>query len=121
VHDDLIANIGRWNEFSSALGEIHDLGEVVVMPGLINAHCHLDYTDFAGRIPHSRNFPDWVKTMLSFKAHWSYIEYAQSWLRGAKMCLASGITTVVDIEAVPELLPEVWDATPLRILSLFEM
>src|SRR5436190_21453969 len=87
VHDGLIANIGRWNEFSSSLGEIHDLGEVVVMPGLINADCHLDYTDFAGRIPASRSFPDWVKTMLSFKAHWSYTDYAQSWLHGAKMCL----------------------------------
>src|SRR4051812_8595995 len=88
VRDGLITNIGAWNEFSSS-GEIYDLGDVVVMPGLINAHCHLDYTDFAGRIPPSRSFPDWVKTMLSFKAHWSYTDYAQSWLRGAKMCLAS--------------------------------
>src|SRR5581483_1013753 len=30
-------------------------------------------------------------------------------------------TTVADIEAVPQLLPQIWDSTPLRILSFLEM
>ena len=37
------------------------------------------------------------------------------------MLLRTGTTTVADIEAVPELLPEVWDATPLRVISFLEM
>src|SRR6266516_1763479 len=37
------------------------------------------------------------------------------------MLLRSGTTTVGDIEALPELLPEVWDATPLRVISFLEM
>jgi cytosine/adenosine deaminase-related metal-dependent hydrolase len=37
------------------------------------------------------------------------------------MLLQSGTTTVADIEAVPELLPEVWQATPLRVLSFREL
>jgi cytosine/adenosine deaminase-related metal-dependent hydrolase len=37
------------------------------------------------------------------------------------MLLRSGTTTVADFEAVPELLPDVWSATPLRIVSLLEM
>jgi aminodeoxyfutalosine deaminase len=37
------------------------------------------------------------------------------------MLLRSGTTTVADIEAAPELLPEVWDATPLRIFSYLEL
>lgn len=121
VAEGKIISIGPWDEFAGERKAAWDLGEVVVLPGLINAHCHLDYTDVAGSIPPTRSFPDWVKTMLSFKAHWIYAEYAQSWLNGAKMCLEAGMTTVVDIEAVPELLPEVWEATPLRIVSLFEM
>src|SRR5690242_8400216 len=28
-----------------------DLGDVILLPGLVNAHCHLDYTDMAGHIP----------------------------------------------------------------------
>jgi cytosine/adenosine deaminase-related metal-dependent hydrolase len=94
------------------------------MPGLVNAHCHLDYTGMAGMIPSpssSLNFPDWIKSILSLKAHWSYTEFAASWLKGAKQLLDSGCTTVFDIEAVPELLPDAWESTPLRVISFLEM
>ena len=37
-------------------GEVVDLGEVAVMPGLINAHCHLDYTLMRGAILPAKNF-----------------------------------------------------------------
>ena len=37
------------------------------------------------------------------------------------MLLQSGTTTVADIEAMPDLLPEVWNATPLRVFSFLEM
>lgn len=37
------------------------------------------------------------------------------------MLLRTGTTTVADIEAVPELLPDVWEATPLRVFSFIEM
>jgi cytosine/adenosine deaminase-related metal-dependent hydrolase len=96
----------------------------VLMPGLVNAHCHLDYTGMAGMIPppaSSLAFPDWIKSILSLKAHWSYTEFAASWVKGAKQLLDSGCTAVLDIEAVPELLPEAWDSTPLRITSFLEM
>lgn len=114
--------VGRWRECPVEAGtEVRDLGEVVLMPGLINAHCHLDYTNMAGKIPPPRDFPDWVKTILSFKAHWSFSEYAESWLRGARMLLNSGTTTVADVEAVPELPPETWNSTPLRLISFHEL
>ena len=37
-------------------GEVVDLGEVAVMPGLINAHCHLDYTLMRGAILPAQEF-----------------------------------------------------------------
>ena len=37
------------------------------------------------------------------------------------MLLRSGTTTVGDIEAVPQLLPKMWKATPLRVFSFLEM
>ncbi|HXE41860.1 MAG TPA: amidohydrolase family protein, partial [Candidatus Baltobacteraceae bacterium] len=106
---------------SSRAEEIVDLGEVILMPGLVNAHCHLDYTDMAGQLSRPKTFLDWIPQMLAAKAAWSYTDYAKSWLNGAKMLLQTGTTTVADIEAVPELLPEMWDATPLRIVSFLEM
>jgi cytosine/adenosine deaminase-related metal-dependent hydrolase len=88
---------------------------------LINAHCHLDYTHMAGLFPPQKNFCDWIKLITTEKAHWIFSDYADSWIAGAKMLLQSGTTTVADIEAVPELLPDVWNATPLRVFSFLEM
>ncbi|HXS67230.1 MAG TPA: amidohydrolase family protein [Candidatus Polarisedimenticolia bacterium] len=117
-----ILKVGRWKDFSNSAGEaVIDLGEAILMPGLINAHCHLDYTDMAGLIPPQKSFTDWIRLMLSTKAGWNYSEYAESWIDGAKMLLRTGTTTVADFEAVPELLPDVWSATPLRVISLLEM
>ncbi len=98
-----------------------DLGETILMPGLVNAHCHLDYTDMAGQFPPPKVFSDWLKVITATKAGWTFSDYAQSWIRGAEMLVRTGTTTVGDIEAVPQLLPDVWGATPLRVHSFLEL
>jgi cytosine/adenosine deaminase-related metal-dependent hydrolase len=72
-------------------------------------------------LPPPKNFTDWIPLIMGAKSGWGYSDYARSWLNGAQMLLRTGTTTVGDIEAVPELLPEVWDATPLRVISFLEM
>jgi aminodeoxyfutalosine deaminase len=117
-----IIAVGSWRELSCCgRKETLDLGERVLMPGLVNAHCHLDYTDMAGQFPPPRVFSDWLKLITEAKAGWGYSDYAESWLKGARMLARTGTTTVADIEAVPELLPEVRRATPLRVFSFLEM
>ncbi len=117
-----IAAVGRWRFIRARhSGTMFDMGEMIVMPGLVNAHCHLDYTSMAGLFPPPRSFCDWIKTITTEKAFWSYSDYAESWLAGAGMLLRSGTTTVADIESEPQLLPDVWSATPLRVFSLLEM
>jgi aminodeoxyfutalosine deaminase len=101
--------------------KILDLGDVALLPGLVNAHCHLDYTDMAGELPPPKAFTDWIGSITAAKTAWSYSDYARSWLHGAHQLLNTGVTTVADIEAMPDLLPEVWNATPLRVFSFFEM
>ncbi|HHT9133269.1 MAG TPA: hypothetical protein ACFYD2_00045, partial [Candidatus Avalokitesvara rifleensis] len=39
-----------------ASGEEIDLGEAVIIPGLINAHAHLELTDLEGKIPPPKSF-----------------------------------------------------------------
>jgi cytosine/adenosine deaminase-related metal-dependent hydrolase len=114
--------VGSWPDLKSeAAGEIFDLGEVALLPGLVNTHCHLDYTDMAGELPPPETFTDWIPLITAAKTAWSYSDYARSWLRGAHMLLRNGTTTVADIEAMPDLLPEVWEATPMRVFSFVEM
>jgi cytosine/adenosine deaminase-related metal-dependent hydrolase len=120
--DNRIHAVGPWLDFQAQEGdEIFDLGEVILLPGLINAHCHLDYTDMAGQLPPPRTFTDWIPLITAAKTAWSYSDYARSWLHGANMLLRNGTTTVADIEAMPDLLPDLWDATPLRVFSFLEM
>lgn len=117
-----IVAVGRWSDLAKHEAQgVTDLGESVLLPGLINAHCHLDYTDLVGHIPPPARFTDWIKAMVALKAAWSYSDFAQSWLRGANMLLRSGVTTVADVEAVPELIPDMWWATPLKVISFREI
>jgi aminodeoxyfutalosine deaminase len=123
IHGNRIAEVGRWRDLSAQVSEasVVDLGDAVLLPGLVNAHCHLDYTDMAGQFPPQKSFTDWIKLITTAKSEWSYTEFAESWLRGSKMLVRTGTTTVADFENVPELLPEVWIATPLRVISFLEM
>ena len=115
ISGNRIAAVGSWADIKPRGAEPPvDLGAAVLLPGLINAHCHLDYTGMTG-LPAPRQFSDWIKSLLALKAQAGYTDYAHAWLAGASMLARTGSTTVADIEAVPELLPEVWSGTPLRV------
>ena len=121
-----IVAVEPWTHFTRqashvAHHDVFDLGDVILMPGLINAHCHLDYTAMAGEFLPPKSFTDWIKLITTAKGSWAFSDFAQSWLDGAQMLLRSGTTTVADFESVPELLPDAWSATPLRVFSFLEM
>jgi cytosine/adenosine deaminase-related metal-dependent hydrolase len=44
------------------------LGRVAVLPGLVNAHTHLELSYLHGRIPPAPGFLEWVKPMLAARA-----------------------------------------------------
>jgi cytosine/adenosine deaminase-related metal-dependent hydrolase len=122
ISGNRIRSVGSWLDLRPQANEKPlDLGDVILLPGLVNAHCHLDYTDMAGMLPPPKTFTDWIPLILSAKSGWGYSDYLHSWLNGARMLERTGTTTVADIEIVPDLLPDVWDATPLRVFSFLEM
>jgi aminodeoxyfutalosine deaminase len=75
----------------------------------------------AGQFSPPKIFSDWLKLITTAKGHWSKSDYATSWMNGAQMLLRTGTTTVGDIEAMPELLPEVWNLASVRVVSFLEM
>lgn len=122
VSQGRIQAVGRWADVGKLSAEpVTDLGEVVLLPGLVNAHCHLDYTHLSGQLRPPRAFPDWIKAILTAKSEWTYSDFAASWLAGAAQLLDSGTTTVGNIEAVSEMLADCRAATPLRIHSFLEL
>jgi cytosine/adenosine deaminase-related metal-dependent hydrolase len=44
-----------------------DLGQVALLPGLINAHTHLELSWMRGRVPPASKFSDWVKTLFAVR------------------------------------------------------
>lgn len=44
-----------------------DLGNVAVLPGLINSHTHLELSWLRGRVPPASKFTDWVKTLFAIR------------------------------------------------------
>lgn len=122
LEEGRIAQVGSWADLSGQDGAAwQDLGEVALLPGLVNAHCHLAYTSLARTLPPPSSFTGWIHSMKAAKDAQSGQELRGSWLIGAAMLLHGGVTTVGDVEAFPELLPETVRATRLRVLSFLEL
>jgi cytosine/adenosine deaminase-related metal-dependent hydrolase len=114
-----IRAVGRWDQIRREhSGPVIDLGDTALLPGLINAHCHLEYTDLAGEFLPPRRFSDWLKLIVAAKGVRSNADFAAAWQHGAQMLLRTGTTTVADIAALPDILPQ---PTPLRVFTFLEM
>jgi cytosine/adenosine deaminase-related metal-dependent hydrolase len=74
-----------------------DLGDTMILPGLINAHCHLEFTALKGRVPHKRSFREWLTAMASQTQSMTRSDIRQSILEGIRESLALGTTTICDV------------------------
>ena len=60
IERDRIVGLGRGRPPS--VGQ--DLGDVVLLPGLVNAHTHLELSWLSGKVPPADTMPDWVRGLL---------------------------------------------------------
>ncbi len=104
IEDDRIAAVGRHAEVLSRGGEVTDLGEVVILPGLINAHCHLDYTSLRGLIAPQRSFADWIRQINGLRRELTEEDYLESIARGFAEAKRWGTTAIANVESMPTLL-----------------
>ena len=44
-----------------------DLGDVILMPGLVNAHTHLEFSDLSAPLPAGDNFADWIRAVIGYR------------------------------------------------------
>jgi cytosine/adenosine deaminase-related metal-dependent hydrolase len=108
VSDDRIDDVGKFDEITSRnAGEIIDLGEQALLPGLINAHCHLNYTCLRGKIPPQKSFADWIRAINTEKANLSPKDYLASIDDGFAEAKRFGTTTIANLTAFPELIPKI--------------
>jgi aminodeoxyfutalosine deaminase len=114
ISGNRIIDVGRFPEISArhSKQEIIDLGEQALLPGLINAHCHLDYTCLRGKIPPQKSFPDWIRAINAEKAKLAGDDYIASITEGFAEAKRCGTTTVANLTAFPELISQI--RSPMR-------
>ena len=91
IEDGRIAAVGTIDE----LGAGDHFAEAAIVPGIVNAHSHLEYAVYAG-FGDGLSFAPWLATHIERKARIDRPEMEAIARLGAAQCLASGITTVGD-------------------------
>jgi cytosine/adenosine deaminase-related metal-dependent hydrolase len=105
VNGDRIAAVGPFDDVRRSYGgEVTDLGEKILLPGLINAHCHLDYTVLRGAIAPKASFADWIRAINAEKAKLTDQDYIESIRSGFDEALRFGTTTIANLTAFPKLI-----------------
>ncbi len=110
-----IIDVGTFAEIRARhSAEVLDLGERILLPGLINVHCHLDYTMLRGRIAPQATFTDWIREINAAKAGLEVEDYLKAITMGAAEARSFGTTSLVNLAAFPRLLARL-PALPLRL------
>jgi cytosine/adenosine deaminase-related metal-dependent hydrolase len=119
VEDSLIREVGSSLPLHPG-EELIDLGDSILLPGLINAHCHLDYTSMRNAIAPPKSFTAWVKKLNSIKRQLSPEDITNSITRGAEEARRFGTTAVCSMAAFPELMSSL-PPLPIRVWWFYEM
>jgi aminodeoxyfutalosine deaminase len=108
VSGNRIVDVGRCDDIKTRnAGNTLDLGEQVLLPGLINAHCHLDYTCFRGKIPSRKSFTEWIRAINAEKATLAPKDYIASINEGFAEAKRFGTTTIANLTVFPELISQI--------------
>jgi cytosine/adenosine deaminase-related metal-dependent hydrolase len=113
VDRNRIVDLGQFGEVKVRnAGEILDLGEQTLLPGLINAHCHLDYTCLRGKIAPQQSFADWIRAINAEKTKLSAQDYVTSINEGFAEARRFGTTTIANLTGFPDLAAQI--EAPIR-------
>ena len=76
--------------------EAHQLGDMAVLPGLINAHTHLEFSHLEQPIPHRGTFASWIANVVAERMQRTHSS-SVSIQRGLDECQNTGTTFVGEI------------------------
>ena len=92
IEDGRVATVGTIAE----LGAGDHFADAAIVPGLVNAHTHLEYAVYAG-FGDGLSFGPWISTHVERKRRLERSDMEAIARLGAAECLRSGITTVGDL------------------------
>jgi cytosine/adenosine deaminase-related metal-dependent hydrolase len=105
---------------SPATDRCLDLSDHLILPGFVNAHCHLSLSALRGKVPKCENFTDWVRALLKENLQTPWKIRVQTLHSCAREMLQSGVTTLADTLSEVELLAE-YANLPFRQVVFLEV
>jgi len=115
-----VAWVGEADDPAAPAGPPEDLGAGVLMPGLVNAHTHLELSHLAGRLDASRGFVPWVRDLVARREAAGPEPARQGAAAAIEALVSLGTAAVGDVSndlAHLDLLA----ASPLRAVVFFEL
>ena len=103
IRGERIETVGPANvaERATRGDEIVDLGNVALLPGLVNAHTHLEASDLTAPLGKAgMAFPQWIRRVIAHRAGGAFDAQAAI-VQGLAECLRCGTTTVGEIAVAP--------------------
>ena len=82
-----------------------DLSDCLLMPGFVNAHCHLGLTALEKKLSPAQSFADWIRALISINSSLGDESRVRGIRAGAEEMKRSGVTALGDYVAEPDLLP----------------
>lgn len=102
--------VETWNTGITAVGRASrvdrrdvDYGDAVIVPGLVNAHTHLELGGLCGAIPPGPSLVDWLRRLTDrlFRRPLTYDEVCEAVDGGLRESRAAGVTAIGDITRHP--------------------
>ena len=123
--DGVIVDLGRAEELAARHPEVHviDRPDDTILPGLINAHTHLELSEFSCGSP-AADFVEWLMRLVP-PGPMNLASIQQSVARsvpiGAAQCLRFGVTCIGDISRHSTVSRPLLRNGPLRVVSFGEV
>ncbi|MDZ4183642.1 MAG: amidohydrolase family protein [Desulfuromonadales bacterium] len=120
-----IAAVGSYSTLQDIDAELIDYGDAVILPPLVNAHCHLELTDFpqwttaCNETTLPTSFVGWIRRLIRVRRFIGADPVPASVTAGIRQLLAAGTGAVGDILTTPGALAPLL-ASPLYGRIFFE-
>lgn len=89
--------------------EIIDLPHTTLLPGFVNAHCHMDLSHLREKVPYTGSFTEWIQKIVTMQQHLTRDDVQAA----TQELIRSGVTSVMDHVGVQSELAHIID-TPLH-------
>ncbi len=100
-------------------GAAKDLGDAVLLPGLVNAHTHLELSWMAGRVPPASSLEEWIRELLRVRRLGppaGEAEVTDAMTRAVTGVDATGTVLVGDVSNTLVPVPTLGQGRPTRVV-----